>query len=224
MGVRLPGADGRSDIVHTIPEQAAVMLDALDSTGVKGPYRLLGWSTGGLLAWEIAQLLLERGDSVEMVALIDTYISGIRIDNAQSISEKYRALVSDGGVAAAAGEGLRRASERTRFAFARRRYRGAVQSGEAPDVVDAERQLGPVMRQAALDYHPEPLDARVLYVSASESPDELTVDPWAQLQYGSGNFLAVEIDGAHFVPEDRCIVGPHGASELVRLMNKFLDR
>ena len=221
VGVRLPGADGRSVIVHTIERQANAMLRALDAAGVSGPYRLLGWSTGGLLAWEIAQRLLRRGDVVEMVAMVDTVMAGMHVDDAKSVTEKYRGLLRDGGVGAVAGEGTRRIKERAVFARARRRYREAADAGIEPSVEDAERQLGPVVRRAALAYRARPLEAPVLYLAASESDDDVTVDPWAELQYLRG-FLAVEIDGVHFLPEERCIVGPNRAPEVVAAINKFL--
>ena len=222
VGVRLPGADGRSVIVHTIERQAEAMLRALDAAGVVGPYRLLGWSTGGLLAWDIAQRLLRRGDKVEMVAMVDTVMAGLHVDDAQSIGEKYRELLRDGGVGAVAGEGTKRLRERASFAMARRRYRDAADAGIEPSVEDAERQLGPVIRRAALTYRPQALDAPVLYFAASESADDLTVDPWAELQYLRG-FRAVEIDGVHFLPEVRCIIGPNRADEVVDAMNRFLS-
>ena len=198
------------------------MLRALDEAGVSGPYRMLGWSTGGLLAWEMAQRMLARGDQVEMVAMVDTVMAGIHVDDADSIAEKYIGLLRGGGISAVAGEGSRRVRERASSAFARRRYRDATESGDAPGVEDAERQLGPVIRRAALAYRAEPLDAPVLYLAASESDDEVTVDPWAALQYLRG-FRAFEIDGCHFLPEERCIIGPNKAPELVEAVRAFLD-
>jgi thioesterase domain-containing protein len=38
-----------------------------------GPYQLGGWSLGGLLAWEIARQLTDQGETVALLALIDTY-------------------------------------------------------------------------------------------------------------------------------------------------------
>ncbi|NRQ37250.1 SDR family oxidoreductase, partial [Nonomuraea sp. NN258] len=51
-----------------IPERAARYAEAVAATG-PGPYRLGGWSFGGLLAFEIARRL---GDEVELVAMIDS--------------------------------------------------------------------------------------------------------------------------------------------------------
>ena len=223
VGVRLPGADARSEIVDTIASQAQVMLDAVDSAIRPGPYRLLGWSTGGLLAWEIARLLTARGDEVELVVLVDTVMAGLRVDDTGTITDKYRELLRSDGVGAAAREGASRLRERAEFAVARRRYRSARTAGEMPTMQDAERQLGPVIRRAALGYEPAPLDVPVLYVGASESDNAVTLDPWADLQRTAGlPFEEVGVDGVHFQPEDRCIIGTRQAPDFVEKLMPFL--
>jgi thioesterase domain-containing protein len=42
----------------------------------RGPYRLGGHSFGGHVAYEMARILHERGETVEFVALLDTYAPG----------------------------------------------------------------------------------------------------------------------------------------------------
>ncbi len=214
VGIRLPGADARSEIVDSIADQAAVMLDALDTAMPHGPYRLLGWSTGGLLVWEMARLLKARGDDVEKVILVDTVMAGLKVDDTGTITDKYRDLLRNDGVVAVASEGASRLRERASFAVARRRYRNAREAGAAPSLEDAERQLGPVIRRAALGYTPQPLDVPVVYVGASESDNSVTHDPWSELQ-GDLPFTAVEIEGVHFQPEARCIIGVNRAAEFV---------
>ncbi len=215
VGIRLPGADARSEIVDSIERQAEVMLAAIDSAVANGPYVLLGWSTGGLLAWEIGRLLADRGDSVEAIVLVDTVMAGLRIDDALSVKEKYQQLLKDDGVSAVVTEGAGRLIERASFALARRRYRSARAEGEAPSPVDAERQLGPVIRRAAFGYEPKRQDFPVVYISASESDREVTVDRWRELQDGAP-FESFTVDGCHFIPEERCILGERKAPELVR--------
>ena len=222
VGVRLPGADARSEIVGTIWAQASLMLEALDTAVPHGPYRLLGWSTGGLLAWEIARLLKARGDEVELVVLVDTVMAGLKVDDTGTIAEKYRDMLQDDGVKAVATEGAKRLRERASFAIARRRYRNARESGETPTMEDAERQLGPVIRKAALQYRPKPLDVPVVYVGASESDNAVTLDPWTEVQDGKP-FDVIEVEGVHFLPEDRCIIGRNKAADLVEQLSEYFD-
>ncbi|RZV47470.1 MAG: amino acid adenylation domain-containing protein [Acidimicrobiales bacterium] len=219
LGLRLPGADARSPIEETIEAQARVMLDALDNAYSFGPYRLLGWSTGGLIAWEIARLLSERGDEVELVALVDTVMGGMHVEEPQSPVDKYRSLLQDDGLANVASEAARRLRERTEFAVARRRYRKTREQGGVPALADAERQLGPVIRRASLGYEPPPLEVRTLYFAATESGVELTVDPWRSLV---PQLDVVTIEGVHYLPDERCIIGPNKVGELVEALSARL--
>jgi amino acid adenylation domain-containing protein len=56
----------------SIEEMAAVYLRELTRVQPRGPYRLGGWSMGGLVAFEMARQLKREGQPVELVALIDT--------------------------------------------------------------------------------------------------------------------------------------------------------
>ncbi len=220
VGVRLPGADARSAIAETIEDQATIMLAALDSAVATGPYRLLGWSTGGLLAWELARLLIERGDEVEIVALVDTFMAGVMAEPEVPVIEKYRSLLAEEGVARAVTEGWGRLRERTEFALARRRYRQARDRAELPAMADAERELGPVIRRAAADYRPVPISAPTVFFAASETEPRFTTEPWLEL---TGTLDVVSLDGVHYEPADRCIIGAHRVGELVEALVERLD-
>jgi amino acid adenylation domain-containing protein len=58
----------------TIEELAACYAITLRRVRPQGPYRLGGWSFGGLLAYEMARLLAEAGEHVEPVLLIDAVL------------------------------------------------------------------------------------------------------------------------------------------------------
>jgi len=77
-----------------------------------------------------------------------------------------------------------------------------------------------VVRRAALSYRPEPLSASVIYFSASESANDLTVDPWSALQRDAQAFEVVELEGVHFLPEVECIIGPSRVGQLVAELTK----
>ncbi|MDE1165517.1 MAG: amino acid adenylation domain-containing protein [Pseudomonas sp.] len=49
-----------------------------------GPYRLLGWSLGGVLAVLVARELEQQGQSVEFISLVDSYIPGQAAPQAQA--------------------------------------------------------------------------------------------------------------------------------------------
>jgi arthrofactin-type cyclic lipopeptide synthetase C len=52
---------------------ATRMVGIIRSVQPHGPYRLAGWSFGGLLAYEVAQQLLGLDEAVAFVGLLDTY-------------------------------------------------------------------------------------------------------------------------------------------------------
>ncbi|HEX6036554.1 AMP-binding protein, partial [Longimicrobium sp.] len=63
--------DGREPI-DSLPEMAAYYVEAIRRFRPGGPYRLGGWSFGGLVAWEMARQLRAAGEAVELLAMLDT--------------------------------------------------------------------------------------------------------------------------------------------------------
>ncbi|AMO95404.1 amino acid adenylation domain protein [Collimonas fungivorans] len=61
-----------------------------------GPYRLAGWSAGGVLAYEVARQLLEQGQGVEFLGLIDSWHRGVadRGISELGLSDKQMLLVA----------------------------------------------------------------------------------------------------------------------------------
>ncbi|MCD0449340.1 amino acid adenylation domain-containing protein [Actinocorallia sp. API 0066] len=58
---------------ESVAAMAVDYLAAVREVSPRGPYRLLGWSFGGLVAHEMAVLLQEAGEEVELLALLDAY-------------------------------------------------------------------------------------------------------------------------------------------------------
>src|SRR6185295_7366109 len=63
-----PGGDQPA----SIEEMAALYLSELRRIQPEGPYRLGGWSMGGLIAFEMARQLESAGQELDLVVLIDT--------------------------------------------------------------------------------------------------------------------------------------------------------
>jgi amino acid adenylation domain-containing protein len=66
------GAPGSRSLPASIEEMAARYLRELRRIQPHGPYRLGGWSMGGLVAFEMARQLERQGEETDLVALIDT--------------------------------------------------------------------------------------------------------------------------------------------------------
>jgi acyl transferase domain-containing protein/thioesterase domain-containing protein len=71
-GLQAQGADGRLPALGTIEEMAAQYVDAIRTVDPVGPYRLAGYSAGGMIALEMAQQLKKDGAKIELLAMIDT--------------------------------------------------------------------------------------------------------------------------------------------------------
>jgi thioesterase domain-containing protein len=65
-------AGGRFDREESVESLAAELLDVLRAAQPRGPYRLAGYSFGGVLAYHLAGRLRECGEPVEFLALMDT--------------------------------------------------------------------------------------------------------------------------------------------------------
>lgn len=73
----------RLDHLESVEEKADEYVRHIREIAPTGPYRLLGWSFGGLLADAVAARL-ERTDTVELVAMIDTVLPEQRPDGAST--------------------------------------------------------------------------------------------------------------------------------------------
>jgi len=70
-GVPVYGVQSPDPPIDDLREMAAHYLAAIREVQPAGPYRLLGWSMGGIAAYEMARQLAEREETVEVLALLD---------------------------------------------------------------------------------------------------------------------------------------------------------
>ena len=89
VGAPLPG---------TLEELAAHYVARLREAQPAGPYRLLGWSTGGIIAHAVAVRLQEAGHEVELLAVLDAYpAEGFRELPEADEAEALESLLTMGG-------------------------------------------------------------------------------------------------------------------------------
>lgn len=73
-GLQASGLDGKQPVHRSVPEMAGHYLVELRRVQTHGPYRLGGWSMGGIIALEMAQQLVACGETVDLVAMLDTHL------------------------------------------------------------------------------------------------------------------------------------------------------
>ncbi|HSK65052.1 MAG TPA: thioesterase domain-containing protein, partial [Pyrinomonadaceae bacterium] len=184
---------------HTIEALAEHYLHELRTVQPQGPYRLGGWSMGGVIAFEMARQLDEQGECVEVLALIDSYAP-------QSIAtpdqrDLLRAFVEDfegvsGGSLGFSLDDLRQLSLEESLAVLLERARA---SELAPDELGlAELQglfeLYRANLSALFAYEPRAYAGKVTLFS-SGVPDSDLAHGWTPY---AADLNVIEIEGDHY--------------------------
>ena len=71
-GLQAQGVDGRKAFQETVEEMAQSYIAAIQTVDPIGPYRLAGYSGGGVVAYEMAQRIVRSGRKVELIVMFDT--------------------------------------------------------------------------------------------------------------------------------------------------------
>ena len=210
-----PHGDGEEPDPHTIEAIAADRLSVILETQPKGPYRLGGRCVGGLVAFEVARLLIASGKTVEIVVMINSPTVGAsRIVKFLLSTMKCSRPVAGSAVDIAIAwtfwkcqvfQRFWEASWTRRWAAARRRVSHAwcAIKRKLP-----ERPGGGVVRSlsrspkaepdgknlvAMSNYYPKPLAARVTFFSI-----DYGAGAWRNL---SPDFEVVKSPGTHSEPD-----------------------
>ena len=72
-GLQAKGLDGKQAPHTRFEDMAADYIKEIRTVQPEGPYLLAGYSSGGVVAFEMAQQLQAQGQQVELLALIDSY-------------------------------------------------------------------------------------------------------------------------------------------------------
>ena len=72
-GLQSKGVDGIDEPFGSIEQMAQYQIEAIRQMQPQGPYFLIGYSLGGLVALEIARRLSENGEKIALLAMLDSY-------------------------------------------------------------------------------------------------------------------------------------------------------
>jgi thioesterase domain-containing protein len=165
-GLQTPdfGADRRP--YETLQEMAADYIKELRKLQPEGPYHLGGWSSGGLVAFEMAQQLTRDAHEVALLALIDTAVPS------QNGNEEYDDASLLVGLArihnlSISVEELRSvpADEQFRYAIEKANLSADVQVEQLRRLLDAGR----TNLRAGQHYRPEPYPNRITLFRSTEA-------------------------------------------------------
>jgi thioesterase domain-containing protein len=91
-GLQAVGLDGRTSPLNSVEETARMNITAVKTLQPHGPYSLIGHSYGGVVAYEMARILLEEGDEIASLTLLDArapsvYQETVRRDMATELAD-----------------------------------------------------------------------------------------------------------------------------------------
>jgi thioesterase domain-containing protein len=70
-GLQPRGIDGKQPPIDRIEDMASYFIQSIQTIQPQGPYFIIGYSFGGIVAFEIARQLTERGEKVAFLGLVD---------------------------------------------------------------------------------------------------------------------------------------------------------
>lgn len=73
-GINLPEGDDGYQKFNNVEEIASQYIQGIRTIQPKSPYYLVGYSSGGIFAFEIAQQLIKQGEEIGLLAMFDTAV------------------------------------------------------------------------------------------------------------------------------------------------------
>ncbi len=192
-GMPARGTDGVREPLDTIEVMAEAYLEAIKRVQPEGPYFLIGYSLGGLVAFETAQLLLQRGEQVGLLTMVDSYPHLFSLGAKQRVRLLKRLAKRRADAALRLMTGRARA-RRDRSAA---RAEGAV-SGQtlSPVMSKAMKRVRSSANRALRRYRPRFYDGAIKFVKAEIStnfPD----NPAAVWGHLAAEFTVETVPGDH---------------------------
>ncbi|MET9141856.1 thioesterase domain-containing protein [Streptomyces parvulus] len=218
-GISVPGLD-RGALPRTVAEMAEAYADAVCEVSPEGPYRLVGWSVGGVLAHATAVRLRERGREVALLALLDT--QGPAVLEEEPDAALLRAMFAE-NVALTAGQqppagsvaelaALDETAQADRVMDALKAA-GLVPTGSASLLKRRMEVFRTIVATAAV-WRPERYDGQIDLVLA-ETSDASVVDAWRT--WTSGPVVRHDVPGDHYA-----MMRPPQVAESARTLGTLL--
>jgi thioesterase domain-containing protein len=174
-------------------------LDAIRRMQPDGPYRLAGWSMGGMVASEMARRLEESGEEVALLALLDAPFT---LAYGSVLSEEGLAALFVSDAARALGRSMTDAPDPTASVADQLRWLAA--GSEDGEVFERRYAVFRAHLLLIAGHEPRPVRGRTIVVSAAESPNQ--PGRWLSL---TGDVHAVQVPGDHYT-----FLHPPGVQEL----------
>jgi thioesterase domain-containing protein len=173
---QMPERNGERSAYPDMSEIAAHYVKVMRQVQPNGPYRLGGWSYGGVVAFEMAQQLQRQGEEVDLLALLDTTVptgasQAEQLDDAAILSGLARVHNLEVAV-----EELRRmgSDEQLSYVLERARQVSALAADVTLPQLRRLLEISKLNLSASARYVPQPYPKRItLFRSAELRPEDI---------------------------------------------------
>jgi amino acid adenylation domain-containing protein len=202
-------SNGSFDQVETI---AADFIRLIRNEQSTGPYRLLGFSFGGVVAFEIARQLVRCGEEVQSLILLDAYLYTER--RVKSFPQRLGVHLAH---ARKQGWGLLLLRLRQRF---NPNLRGKPPNIPASEAARALNYTASQIERALNNYRPQPVDVNALLIRAMDRPEWLDFE--VDLQRENWLRLLPRLRD-HAIPgEHNNMLAPPTSLKVAQLVRQFI--
>lgn len=185
-GLQAQGLDGRLPPLGRIEDMAALYIKEIQSVQPQGPYFLGGGSSGGVVAFEMAQQFRQQGERIGLLALFDTYYGGDASQGpAQAVSRSYDDSLARKVDRFVGNLLFRTYKERMTFLWGIVRKRldsgvaglpNNIHNRNQGPLARAMREVLKANRKAMATYAPKSYDGPMVLFLSNESPDRCFYD------------------------------------------------
>jgi nonribosomal peptide synthetase DhbF len=180
-------------IPESLDEMALDYLGFIRQIQSKGPYNLLGWSFGGLVAHAIATQLQQQGEKISLLALLDSYphngnghsTGHQERDNETILAEQLRAL------GYYRGDEPLKVSSALRILREERDLLSALEEQQLSAIIDVMRKNS----HLASTFIPHRFNGDLIFFAATKSESPSPAETWKS--YVNGKIAIHEVDCEH---------------------------
>jgi amino acid adenylation domain-containing protein len=202
------------ELPASVHAMAADYLDEIRRVQPSGPYHLLGWSLGGLVAYEAACLLQAAGEKVRLLVLLDSYHGeDLRADERELLPELLESIGIDATMVAADGN-----PDLDQIMAVLHERGDAFASLKADDLVAVYRNYENGLR-CAQEYVPGRYRGDILVVTATKGRTDASPDPWTTWR----PLVDGRIDEHRVDAEHHFLMEPAAAGEIAAVLAERLD-
>ncbi|WP_433560909.1 amino acid adenylation domain-containing protein [Nocardia sp. CA-151230] len=214
-GIQAPQIGGEDPGPTSIREMAERYFEEIRTVQPHGPYHLLGWSLGGVIAHAIAVEMRAAGEEVALLALLDAELGGVDESTVRAVTAGE--LITNLGPVMGVDFVSPDATAEEAADLIERHLGGGlgIDAARIERLTDAYN----LAIRAASGWRPAVLDSDMLYFTATQErrSDAAGHEGWAQVV--RGRISTFDIDAAHLAMTE-----PGAVAQIARILNTRLER